>query len=77
MRRTNIYLTPEEERELSRLAEERGTSKAAVVRELIDAGLGFSASRSRAAAAVDEAFAGWAERTEEELAELAALRRAR
>jgi hypothetical protein len=77
MHRTNIYLTDEEERALSRLAEERGTSKAAIVRDLIDDGLGLTTSRAHATAAVDEAFGAWAERTAEELAELASLRRAR
>jgi predicted DNA-binding protein len=40
MHRTNIYLTEAQTRELDRLARQRGTSRADVVRSMIDRGLG-------------------------------------
>ena len=36
MRRTQIYITDAQERQIARAAEERGSSKAAVIREIID-----------------------------------------
>lgn len=36
MKRTQIYLTEEEQSELNRLSEERGVSKSSIVREAVD-----------------------------------------
>lgn len=48
MRRTQIYLTEEEQKELDRLSEERGVSKSSIVREAVDEYIAkFSAERRR------------------------------
>jgi hypothetical protein len=40
MKRTQVYLTEEQDQRLARVAEERGTSRAAALRWAIDAALG-------------------------------------
>ncbi len=48
MKRTQIYLTEEEQKELDRLSEERGVSKSSIVREAVDEYIAkFSAERRR------------------------------
>lgn len=48
MKRTQIYLTEEEQKELDRLSEERGVSKSSIVREAVDEYIAkFSAEHRR------------------------------
>lgn len=48
MKRTQIYLTEEEQKELDRLSEQRGVSKSSIVREAVDEYIAkFSAERRR------------------------------
>lgn len=49
MRRTQIYLTDEQEAQVAELASARSVSKAAVIREFIDAGLDNGHEKDREA----------------------------
>jgi hypothetical protein len=58
--RTQIYLTPEQERVLARLAKARGTTKARLIREAIDAAY-MRSSRQRALVdALAQSAGAWA-----------------
>ncbi|MGI8876260.1 MAG: ribbon-helix-helix protein, CopG family [Egibacteraceae bacterium] len=62
MQRTNIYLDESQCQELDRLARSRGTSRAALVRELIDRALGSDIDDLAGdLAAIDESFGVLAE----------------
>ena len=50
MRRTQIYLTDEQERLLSERARDQGLSKAEVIRRLLDERLGSGSNKERAEA---------------------------
>lgn len=52
MRRTQIYLTDDQEQRISALARSRGVSKAAVIRAILDAGLDMSTAEADAALAI-------------------------
>ena len=67
MHRTNIYLDERQTERLDLLAESEGTSRAAVIRRLIDRGLGMLEADARLAsdlAAIDRSFGVLAERVE-------------
>ena len=52
MRRTQIYLTEEQDARIGDLARARGISKAAVIREILDAGLDPGTAEADAALAI-------------------------
>jgi hypothetical protein len=57
MRRTNIYLDERQTLTLDRLARERDSSRAEVIRQLLDRALGLNGDRvERDIAAIDSAF---------------------
>lgn len=61
MVRTQIYLTEEERAALKRLAEERGTSQSALIREAVDIFLAARGTQSEKKR-IDESFGIWKDR---------------
>lgn len=61
MVRTQIYLTEEERAALKQLAEERGTSQSALIREAIDSFLATRGTQSEEKR-LDESFGIWKDR---------------
>lgn len=61
MVRTQIYLTEEERAALKRLAEERGTSQSALIREALDAFLAARGTQSEKKR-IDKSFGIWKDR---------------
>ncbi len=57
MRRTQIYVTDDQQRRIREIAADRGVSKAAVIRELLDEALGETTDEADTVAAI-EATAG-------------------
>jgi hypothetical protein len=57
MRRTQVYVTDDQQRRIAEIAADRGVSKAAVIRALLDGALGQSTDEFDARAAI-EATAG-------------------
>jgi hypothetical protein len=74
MRRTNIYLTDEQRRLLTDRARAVGSTMAAVVRLSVDRELGLAARSGSLEGALSESAGIWADRSEEELAELGRFR---
>jgi hypothetical protein len=74
MRRTNIYLTDEQQRHIGAKARVGGVSKAEVVRRLLDSALGIGDGEQAAEAAVEASFGIWADRPDQEIAEALAWR---
>lgn len=56
MRRTQIYLTDEQDRLVAARAEDAGVAKAEVIRSLLDAGLGLSDGAQEQRRAISETF---------------------
>lgn len=52
MKRTQIYITEDQDRRLAALAKDRGTAKAAVIRDILDAALGSGDAEGEARAAI-------------------------
>lgn len=52
MRRTQIYLTEEQDQRIEAIARARGASKAAVIRGILDAGLDLGSADADAALAI-------------------------
>jgi len=67
MKRTNIYLTEEQQRRIGRIANGDRMSKAAVVRALLDDALGITPPDTAVDDILDETFGLWADRSEQEL----------
>lgn len=67
MKRTQIYISEEQERRIAEHAEDAGVSKAAVIRRLLDQGLGIDDGADARVRAVDATFGllpeapGWPE----------------
>ena len=57
MRRTQIYITEEQDRLVAARASELGVSKAEVIRELLDQGLGSTDTDDARRGAIDDSFA--------------------
>jgi hypothetical protein len=76
MKRTQIYLTEEEDQLLAREASRTGKSKAALIRQAIDLVFGNAQSRNRRdwKRALDLSFGAWRDVPVEELERLAQLR---
>ena len=76
MRRTQIYLTDEEDRALERESRRTGRSKAALIRDAIDSAFGVEAkeSRRRFEQALRSSAGAWSDITDEEVAALTRLR---
>lgn len=53
MQRTQIYLSSEQRRRIARLAEDSGTSQAAVIRRILDHALGLGDDTRDRVAAID------------------------
>ncbi len=70
MQRTNIYLTDEQQDLLRDRARDEGVSKAELIRRLLDEALGLSMAKGDLLAAVEESAGVWADRTDEEIAEV-------
>lgn len=73
MKRTNIYLTEEQDRMIARRARALSISKAEVVRRLLDAGLGI-ADAVDVEEALEATFGLWADRSERDLEDLRSRR---
>jgi hypothetical protein len=56
MKRTQIYISEEQDRRLVARAEDAGVSKAEVIRRLLDQGLGIDDGNAARVRAVDETF---------------------
>jgi hypothetical protein len=75
MKRTNIYLTEEQNRLIARRAQALEVSKAEVVRRVLDAGLGIT-DGTDVEAALEANFGLWADRSEKEIDDILLWRRA-
>lgn len=56
MKRTQIYISEEQEREIAARAHDAGVSKAEVIRRLLDDGLGINDGTEARERAIDETF---------------------
>jgi hypothetical protein len=75
MHRTNIYLTDEQERLLEARARDEGVSKSEIIRRILDRALGLGERTADPVAAAKAAYGLWADRSEDEMAELGRWRR--
>jgi hypothetical protein len=76
MERTNIYLTEEQQRRLSRRAKAEGVTKSTIVRQILDEALAISAPPLPSAEnAVAGSFGIWADRSETQLDDVLEWRR--
>lgn len=66
MRRTQIYLTEEQQRRLAQRATDAGMSKSETIRRILDEALGIEMSREDRLAAVEETAGLWADHPEGE-----------
>ncbi len=73
MKRTNIYLTEEQDRLIARQARALSVSKAEVVRRLLDTGLGI-AEAVDVEKALESSFGLWADRTQQEIDDIRSWR---
>ena len=69
MKRTNIYLTEEQDRRLATRARALSVSKAEVVRRLLDEGLGI-AEVTDIDQALEASFGIWSDRSQKEIEDL-------
>ncbi|MEX1124278.1 MAG: CopG family transcriptional regulator [Acidimicrobiia bacterium] len=75
MERTNIYLTEEQQRRLSRRAKAEGVTKSTIVRQILDEALAISVPLPSAENAVAESFGIWSDRSETQLDDVLEWRR--
>ncbi len=73
MERTQIYLTPEQQKAIEAIAERREQTKSAVIREAIDRYIADSEQDSWQAV-LDETFGAWADMAEADVPHVGALR---
>jgi len=75
MERTNLYLTEEQQRRLSRRAKAEGVTKSTIVRQILDEALAISAPLRSTENAVAESFGIWSDRSETQLDDVLEWRR--
>ena len=73
MKRTNIYLTEEQDRLLATRARALSISKAEAVRRILDEGLGIAATQD-VEQALEASFGVWSDRSQKEIDDLRSWR---
>ena len=76
MKRTNIYLTDEQQRRIGQKARADAVTKAEIVRRLLNLALGVTNPTERRDEAIEATFGLWADRSDEEIEEVLSWRRA-
>ena len=75
MERTSIYLTEEQQKRLTNRASEMDVSRSELIRRLLDEGLGIARRPERIEQALEASRGIWADRTDDEIAEVLSSRR--
>ncbi len=75
MKRTNIYLTEDQQRCLSSKAKEEGVTKSKIVRRILDEALLDTAPSRSVEDALAVSFGVWSDRSDEQMEEILAWRR--
>jgi predicted transcriptional regulator len=73
MERTQIYLTPEQQKAIESIAERREQTKSAIIREAIDRYI-VDYDQDTWQIVLDETFGAWADMPESEVPDIRALR---